>query len=90
MVAIFFGLLQVGVWSLYLSEENVREYCIHVPAGQPHDFQISEHNACRMDWWYFVKEPLLISFIILLVLLIPAFLVHVLAKKPPAELKKHL
>lgn len=65
------SLLVLGIiWTNYL-EAEIKSYCIHVPADQPHYFQISKSNACLIDWWAIIKEPILMSFLFMLALMLP-------------------
>jgi hypothetical protein len=60
VMSLFFFLFQIFVWSDYTSEWYEGEYCISVAAGQPYDFMI-DSSPCRIDWMFFVNEPLFLS-----------------------------
>lgn len=71
--SICFFIFEILVWTLYISEENLREYCIHVPVetGAYYHFRVSEYNACLIDWMYFVREPLFVSALLYAVFICP-------------------
>lgn len=70
-----FVLWDILVWISYVSEENIREYCIPVSDGGRYDFRVNENSACLIDWMYFIREPLLLSILLYALLFFPAFLV---------------
>ena len=66
-----FVLWDIFVWILYIQEENVPKYCINVAVGEGYDFLDSEGYPCKIDWWYFITQPLLGSIIVFTVLFSP-------------------
>jgi len=79
---IFFAFLVGFVILIYFQGEHIREYCINVPTSEYHHFKVNENNACLIDWWYFVKEPIFGFVLIYLVLFSPIFILrHFLQKK---------
>ena len=67
---------------IYFQGENIREYCIHVPITEYYHFAVSDNNACLIDWWYFVKEPIFIAVLLYAMLFAPIFLTYrMLSKK---------
>jgi len=80
---ILFVIWQILLWISYVSDDNLREYCIHVPveSGNKYHFQVSPSNACLIDWMYFVKEPLFISAIIYFILCLPILFLWLFLRK---------
>jgi hypothetical protein len=62
-------------------EHDLREYCIHVPASEPHHIRVSENNACLIDWMYFVKEPMFLLCLMYVVLILPMNILYFILKK---------
>ncbi len=85
-MSLVFFFWQTLFWSYYTSEENERDYCIDVDPSEPHSFLISENNACRIDWFYFVQEPLTGTALVYLVVIGPVALIGFILK---AYLKKN-
>lgn len=69
-----FVLWDILVWVSYVSGENVGEYCIPVSDSGRYDFRAGENGVCRIDWMYFLREPLLVSALLYAALFAPAFL----------------
>ena len=89
VMSILFILWQIPFWYLYTGDENLREYCIAVPATQPHDIRVSEHNACLIDWGYFVREPVFISALVYVVLIGPVALVGYFIRRSLKKVEGH-
>jgi hypothetical protein len=83
IASILFFIWGAFVWASYISDGNLREYCIHVSvdSGGPYHFRISEHNACLIDWWYFVKEPFFMTVLAYTVLIGPALILWFFLRK---------
>lgn len=78
--ALFF-LYALFVLYSYAHIDNIKNYCIHVSADQPHDFIVSKNNACLIDWLYFVREPLLLLAFIYGILAGPVWMVFYFLQK---------
>lgn len=77
--SVLFVVWDALVWILYVSDENIGEYCIHAAKGERYDFRVNENSACLIDWMYFIREPLFMSALVFTVLFLPAFLaMHIL------------
>lgn len=88
-MSILFIVFEVFLWALYIFDGNIREYCIYVPATEPYHFRVSEHNACMIDWSYFINEPLFFSALIYTVLVGPVAVAgFILLKGNPALFSK--
>lgn len=59
---------------------DIRDFCIHVSADEYYHFRVSEHNACLIDWWYFVREPFTILLMMYAIIIAPFVIVHKYAK----------
>lgn len=64
-------LFSIAVLYLSFHGDNLREYCIHVPADEYHHIKVSENNACLIDWWYFIHEPIFMLVLVFIVAIVP-------------------
>ncbi len=78
---ILFILFFIAVLPLYISDENIREFCINVSPDEYYHFRVSEHNACLIDWWYFVREPIFGLFLIYVAVVAPFVILHQILKR---------
>ena len=69
------------VMASYIHDDNLREYCIHVPTSEYHHIRVSENNACLIDWWYFVREPIFMGAVIYAAVIGPFLLLKNLLRK---------
>ncbi|MCB9988644.1 MAG: hypothetical protein H6868_04820 [Rhodospirillales bacterium] len=55
--------------------EGGRELCHIVTHSEYHHFLIDEYDACRVNWSYVIREPILTFALIYLILIAPAAVV---------------
>ena len=55
--SVVFAVYAILVLLSYAHMDNIKNYCMPVSADEPHHIRISAHNACLIDWMYFIREP---------------------------------
>jgi hypothetical protein len=76
IVFLWFFAAMIFSYHWYFEDEAITDFCIHVPvsSGKPYHFQVSENNACLIDWWPFLNEFLFLPFSFFSILISPALI----------------
>ena len=74
-------LLVTAMYWMMLAETDVKHYCTHVPATEPHDFKVGENNACLINWSVILEKGWLPMLILILVFYTPALILYGLSRK---------